>query len=158
MNDAPRSSSSKAASRSPGWLPALLAEIAQVAGLDAALKLAETRGGTEIYVPAEAPDGHWLAEAVGAQAAAAICAHFTGSGPGCRLELPTGPAGTAAQIRRKVDRMIAEGKSESQIALACGYTGRGVRMRRAKARASLDQEDLFSPIPERLPGRSQSRK
>lgn len=140
-----------------GWLPALLAEIAQVAGLDAALKLAEARGGTEIYVPAEAPAGHWLAETVGLEAAAAICAHFTGSGPGCRLELPNGPAGSFAQIRRKVDRMIAEGKSEREIALACGYTGRGVRMRRARARDALEQEDLFSKIPERLPGRTKSR-
>ena len=147
MNDTPRH----------GWLPALLAEIAQVAGLEAALKLAETRGGTEIYVPADAPAGHWLADTVGAQAAKAICSHFTGAGPGCRLELPTGPAGTMAQIRRKVDRMIAEGKSEREIALACGYTGRGVRMRRAKARAALAQEDLCSGIPERLPGRTKSR-
>lgn len=141
-----------------GWLPSLLAEIAQVAGLDAALKLAEARGGTEIYVPAAAPSGHWLADTVGIEAAAAICAHFTGSGPGCRLELPNGPAGSIAQLRRKVDRMISEGKSEREIALACGYTGRGVRLRRAKARAALEQEDLFSGIPERLPGRSQARK
>ncbi|MDF1778757.1 MAG: hypothetical protein P1V13_22265 [Rhizobiaceae bacterium] len=143
---------------SPHWLPALLAEIAEVAGLDAALRLAEMRGGTEIYVPAHAPAGHWLVEAVGAQAAAAICAHFTGSGPGCRLEIPLGPAGTAAQIRRRVDKMINEGKSEREIALATGYTGRGVRMRRAKARGGAEQVDLFSPIPERLPGRNRSHK
>ena len=148
MTDAPRLS----------WLPALLAEIAQVAGLDAALKLAEARGGTEIYIPAQATDGHWLVETVGSEAAAAICAHFEGGGRGTRIELPLGPVGTFAQVRRKVDRMIAEDKSESEIALACGYTGRGVRMRRAKARAALAQDDLFSKIPERVPGRMKSRK
>ncbi|MBZ0164586.1 MAG: hypothetical protein K8H74_17970 [Notoacmeibacter sp.] len=149
MNDAPRHS----------WLPALLAEVAQVAGLDAALKLAEVRGGTEVYIPAAAPDDHWLTEAVGRRAADALCAHFTGSGPGCRLELPLGPAGTAAQIRRKVDRMIAEGHSESAIALATGYTGRGVRLRKARTRPGDDaQGDMFSRHPEHLPGRMLSRK
>ena len=147
-------------SEAPGnpWLPALLAEIAQVAGLDAALKLAEARGGTEIYVPAEAPDGHWLTEAVGKQAAAAICAHFTGSGPGCRLEIPLGPAGSHAQLRRQVDKLIAEGKSEREIALVTRYTGRGVRMRKAKARRAAQEHDLFAPIPEGVPGRPSSRK
>jgi len=157
VTDAPPTSP-KTAGSYPGWLPALLAEIAQVAGLDAALKLAEARGGTEIYVPAEAPDGHWLVETVGRPAADAICGHFMGGGRGTRLELPLGPAGTAAQIRRRVDRMISEGKSEREIALATGYTGRGVRLRRAKARSGSEQDDLFAPIPERLPGRSQSRK
>ena len=148
MNDVPRHS----------WLPALLAEIAEVAGLEAALKLAEARGGTEIYVPAEAPADHWLTEAVGQQAAAAICRHFTGSGPGCRLEIPLGPAGSHAQLRRQVDKLIAEGKSEREIALATRYTGRGVRMRKAKARRAAEDHDLFAPIPEGVPGRPPSRK
>lgn len=158
MNDAPPPSS-KAASRSLGWLPAKLAEIAQVAGLDAALRLAEARGGTEVYIPAHAPDGHWLVEAVGREAADAICAHYAvgeTQKSGWRMELPLGPVGTAAQIRRQVDRMISEGRSEREIALATGYTGRGVRMRKAKAR--IGDDDLFYHALERLPGRRQSRK
>lgn len=147
MNDMPRH----------GWLPALLAEIAQVAGLDAALKLAEARGGTEVYIPATATDGHWLVETVGRSAANAICAHFTVHASGCRLELPLGPAGTAAQLRRQIDRMIAEGRSEREIALAAGYTGRGIRLRKAKIKADT-QDGLFSRNPEAVPGRAPSRK
>ena len=148
MADAPRKS----------WLPKVLSEIAQVAGIDAALTIAELRGGTEIYVPPEAPDSHWLSEAVGIEAANAICRHFTQDVGARRLEIPLGPAGTAAQVRRQVDKLIADGRSEREIALATGYTGRGVRMRRAKARAGIPENDLFAPIPERLPGRTRSRK
>lgn len=116
------------------WLPKILAEIAEIAGLDAALKLAEARGGTEIYIPAEADNDHWLTQTVGRKAADAICRHFEGGGRGSRVVLPLGPSGSAAQIRRKVDRLIADGKSEREIALATGYTGRGVRMRKAIVR------------------------
>lgn len=116
------------------WLPALLAEIADVAGLDAALAIAEARGGTEVYIPPSAPDDHWLTETAGAAAAEAICAHFAGNGRGCRIEIPLGPKGAAARLRRQVDRMIADGKSEREIALATGYSGRGVRMRKARQR------------------------
>ncbi|MEC9342670.1 MAG: helix-turn-helix domain-containing protein [Pseudomonadota bacterium] len=125
------------------WLPSVLAEIAEVAGLDAALKMAEARGGTEIYIPAAVGDDHWLTKTVGREAAERICEHFTGSGPGCRLELPLGPAGSAAKIRAKVDRLIAQGKSEREIALATGYSGRGVRLRRANAREREKQGRLL---------------
>ena len=132
------------------WLPKVLAEIAEVAGLDAALKLALRRGGTEIYVPGRAGDDHWLVETVGRDAADAICRYFairppTDRGDGARyyrnasrgvlVEVPLGPRGSLAKIRGEVDRMIATGASASEIALACGFTERGVRKRRARARA-----------------------
>lgn len=116
------------------WLPKVLAEIAEAAGLDAALKLAEARGGTEIYVPGRAGDDHWLVATVGREAADAICRHFATGHGGCLIELPLGPRGSIAKLRARVDRMIAEGASASAIALACGFTERGVRKRRAKAR------------------------
>ena len=127
------------------WLPAVLAEIAEVAGLEAALALAGARGGTEIYVPPAVEPDHWLVEATGRAAAEAICRHFAGNGHGCRLEIPLGPKGAAARLRRQVDRMIAAGKSEREIALATGYSGRGVRLRKARdrARRESDQGSLF---------------
>ena len=39
-------------------LPPLLNEIAEVAGVVAALAIAEARGGTRVHLPARAPDGH----------------------------------------------------------------------------------------------------
>lgn len=124
------------------WLPKVLAEIAEVAGLDAALQLAQTRGGTEIYIPAACGPDHWLTQAVGQDAAQAICRHFAGAGPGIRLELPLGPTGSAARARRTIDRLIAEGRSEREIALAVGCTGRTVRRRRRRAAGGGRQQRL----------------
>jgi hypothetical protein len=116
------------------WLPKVLAEIAEVAGLDAALRLAEVRGGTQVYIPPDPPADHWLVEAVGPDAARAISSYFAGGGSGSRVDLPLGPRGAQARMRGEVDRMIAAGKSEREIALATGYTCRGVRRRRARLR------------------------
>lgn len=118
------------------WLPQLLAEIAEVAGLDAALALAAKRGGTEIYVPRRASEDHWLTATVGIEAADKICRQWSAE----RITLPLGPRGSAAKVRATVDRMIAEGRSTAEIALACGYTSRTVERRKRKARASDDRQ------------------
>lgn len=117
-------------------LPKLLGEIAEVAGLDAALALAKKRGGTEIYVPPAPGDDHWLVQALGREAAEAICTIYGST----RQKVPLGPTGSIAEIRRTVDRMIAEGKSTREIALAAGYTERTIHRRRAKLR---NQGELF---------------
>jgi hypothetical protein len=118
------------------WLPQVLAEIAEVAGLDAALKLAEKRGGTEVYIPLSAADDHWLVELVGRDAADAICAYFQ---HGVKVTLPAGPRGSLAKIRATAERMIAERRPTSEIALACGYTLRGVWKRKARLRERDDR-------------------
>jgi transcriptional regulator GlxA family with amidase domain len=125
----------------------VLAEIAEVAGLDAALAIAEKRGGTEVYIPAQANDDHWLVKTVGRAAADKLCRYFAFSPDevsrrgndkhhGTAVELPLGPRGSLAKVRSLVDRMIAEKKSINEIALAAGYTARGVHFRKAKARAN----------------------
>ena len=58
---------------SPSWLPVILREIADSAGLEAALKLAEAKGGTRIYVPKTSGARHWLTELLGRPAADAVC-------------------------------------------------------------------------------------
>lgn len=58
------------------WLPPLLAEIAEVAGLDAALALAEARGGSRITIPARPRPDHWFAQTVGMEAAEKIAAFY----------------------------------------------------------------------------------
>lgn len=111
-------------------LPGVLAQIAAVAGEEAALALAAARGGTQIYLPPVPAEDHWLIGVVGLDAARAICDHLTcGVGP-ARIDLPLGPMGAAARARAEVDRLIGANKSEREIALATGYTSRAIRRRR----------------------------
>tara|TARA_B100000678_G_scaffold265672_1_gene249967 strand:+ start:651 stop:1034 length:384 start_codon:yes stop_codon:yes gene_type:complete len=116
-------------------LPGILAEIAQVAGEDAAQAIAAERGGTEIYVPPAPAADHWLSRLVGHARALAIGEHLTCGIGGARVEVPLGNHGHQAQARRQVDAMIDAGKwSERDIARATGYTIRGVRKRIAMRR------------------------
>lgn len=121
-------------------LPGILAEIADIAGEDAALAVAAARGGTQIYIPPSPDRDHWLSHLVGVQAAKAIADRLTCGVGGMRVELPLGPKGHAARVRAKVDRMIKDKRSERDIALATGYTIRGVRKRKAKLRPGDDRQ------------------
>jgi hypothetical protein len=131
---------------SVSWLPEVLAEIAEVAGLDAALKLAESHGGTRKRFPAEMPKGrHWLSECVGAVAAAQICAYFrqgSGSGRfrGVYLLIPRGPTGTIAVARRRMAQALEEGKSAAEAARLAGMTERTAYRARARSRGRDDKQ------------------
>ncbi|MBB4018215.1 hypothetical protein GGR16_003249 [Chelatococcus caeni] len=120
---------------SPSWLPSVLRTIADAAGLDVALVLAERYGGRRVDLPVRLHEGNWLVEAVGWDAARAIVESF---GPG-RLDIPLGPAGTFARMRREIDRRYAElengGASAARIASELGMTERAIRQRRARRRA-----------------------
>ncbi len=123
------------------WLPSLLAEIAEVAGLDAALALARARGGSRITIPAAPGKGHWLCKLVGREAALALAEHFATSDGvsrrrGAILELPVGPVGAHAQVSRRVDAMIRAGVSADEIARTVGVSRRTVFRR--KGRSDLD--------------------
>ncbi len=121
-------------------LPGVLADIADIAGEDAALAVAAARGGTQIYIPPSPDRDHWLSRLVGIQAAKAIADRLTCGVGGMRVELPLGPKGHAARVRAKVDRMIQDNRSERDIALATGYTIRGVRKRKAKLKPHDDRQ------------------
>lgn len=60
-------------------LPGVLGEIEMVAGVSAALAIAEARGGAHLYVPRQVRPGHLLERLVGAEAAAAIAAEIGGA-------------------------------------------------------------------------------
>ncbi|MCB1537353.1 MAG: hypothetical protein KDJ44_22255 [Rhodoblastus sp.] len=112
-------------------LPPLLNKIAEVAGVVAAVQIAEARGGTRVHLPTRARDGHWLVECVGREAADKICAHFraeSGSGGllGCYVDVPLGPKNFYAQARRRALEMRDE-KSKAQIALELRVSERVVR-------------------------------
>jgi hypothetical protein len=127
--------------RGRGDLPGVLADIAAVAGEDAALTIAAARGGTQIYMPPAPEKDHWLSCLVGHRSALAIADRLTCGVGSMRIDLPLGPKGAAAKLRAKVDRLLEEGElSERDIARATGYTARGVRMRAARMRTG-ERED-----------------
>jgi hypothetical protein len=123
-------------------LPGILAEIADIAGEDAALAVAAARGGTQVYIPPEPDAGHWLSRLVGHKAALAIADRLTCGVGGRRVELPVGAKGYAARGRAKVDRMIDQGASERAIALATGYTSSAIRRRKKKLGKGGDDRQL----------------
>lgn len=57
-------------------LPSPLDEIAEVAGLDAALAIADAVGGTRVGIPPRPLKDHWLTDLVGDEKASLICNHF----------------------------------------------------------------------------------
>lgn len=58
-------------------LPAALAQIAEIAGREAALRLAFEYGGSRVYVPRKAGNSE-IAKIIGPEAAAALSGHFGG--------------------------------------------------------------------------------
>lgn len=128
------------------WLPELLAEIAEAAGLDAALKLAAARGGSRVRIPARVKsDDHWLVHSVGREAADKICDLYrqgSGSGRwrGLYVLVPQGPTGTIAAARQRLARALAEGKSASEAARLAGMTERTAYRSRARSRHRDDKQ------------------
>lgn len=124
------------------FLPGVLRQIAEVVGEDAALAIADARGGTQVYIPPRPAAGHWLIKLIGRERADKVCDHLTcGVGP-LRVDLPLGPTGYCMTGRAKVDALLAEGHSESHIARITGYTIRGVRKRRAMLGQVKDDRQL----------------
>ena len=118
-------------------LPQVLADIARIAGEEAARRVAGAVGGTRVYIPPVPGPDHWLSQLVGEQAARKIADHF-GAGFPARIDIPLGDAGFIASQQARIDAMILAGRSERDIALACGYTGRTVRRRRARLKGVHD--------------------
>lgn len=123
-------------------LPGVLAEIAEVAGEDAALMLASKVGGTMVYFPPVPANDHWLCRLLGREEARAVCDRLTaGVGPR-RVELPLGPTGAQAKTRAQVDALLRADMSERDIALRTGYTISAIRKRRRKLGLVRDDGQL----------------
>lgn len=123
-------------------LPALMAEVASVTTLDAAFALFEARGGNRVYIPAKALDDHWLVKLVGRAAADQLIAHFVANGTGIELELPRGPTGGRADTWRRLYKMLAEGRSSSEITRNLGISRDTVKYHRALLRKRPDDRQL----------------
>lgn len=120
-------------------LPGVLDEIAEVAGLPAAIAIAARTGGTRVYIPARAEDDHWLVDCVGRRAADKICTRFAGE----RIDMPLYHGGAYPQLRRAIAKRIHDldqaQLSSRQVAQQVGVTQRTVhRHRRAHRGDSSD--------------------
>ncbi len=122
-------------------LPAVLQEIAEVAGETAALAIAARHGGRRVYIPAASKllagnDNYWLVECVGIELALKICKHFEVDGRGQRIEIPLHVGGTYRQFVRSIAERLheldREGKSSTEIARQLGLTQRTVHRHRAR--------------------------
>lgn len=118
----------------------VFAQIAEVIGLPAAIRLAEVRGGARLTVPARAPAGHWLVELLGRDAADSLCAHYRTLSPegaerGVEIDMPRGPTGTLAQARRRMAEALDAGVNAEAAARATGLSRRtAYRMRKKDPR------------------------
>jgi len=122
-------------------LTGVLTDIARVAGRDAAIAIARKFGGVRMYFPLKPSKDSWLVKTVGQEKAQAICDELTAGRCGLEYDLPLGAFGHQETTRAKVDRLLAEGRTQRDIALATRYSERGVRKR---ARILKDREpDLF---------------
>lgn len=117
-------------------LPAVIADIAEVAGIDAARAIAAEKGGQEVSIPAEAKEGHWLVDLVGMAAARKICDLYRettkeGGHRGRRLLVPM------ANVRsgEVLVRAIEAGGTNNRIAALSGKHERTVRRTRARMRS-----------------------
>lgn len=133
------------------WLPPLLMTIAEVAGIDAALLVAQVRGGSQVYIPAFAERDHWLTQAVGPEAADKICAHFRVDGKrGATVVIPVGPESGMNRIGRWVDQLLREGVPVDEIARTTRVHRTTVFRRKANLnlppKDDPNQPDLFADV------------
>lgn len=120
--------------------PGILQEIADAAGIDAALKIAKAKGGTNVYLPgADSADReNWLKELVGEEAAAKIgrsCAP-----KGVRVDIPLGPFSRNALLSAEIRRRLDASENVSEIARAVGCAARTVVRQKHRLREELSRQ------------------
>jgi len=122
-------------------LPPMLRLVAQAAGIAAALRLVEKRGGVAVYVPHAAAPGHELATLVGLAGLQALCSAY----PGEHLMVPMARA-ALTEIRNRQLRADRETMSVSRLALRYQLTHRRVQQILAEGCGQVADEapDLFA--------------
>lgn len=121
------------------FLPPKLREVAQVVGVEAAIRLAEHWPGIRLFVPQRVHIKHPIALAIGLTAAEKLAAHYGG-------ETLTVPANTRFRRAMRNAQILAEyraGASGSQLARKYGLHENHVYALVAQAAAS-QQPDLFA--------------
>lgn len=111
-------------------LPYPLDRIAEVAGLEAAMLLADEVGGTRISFPRYVTTDHWLSQLIGITAAKAVCDEFKqlsadnrerGSG---EMILPRGPANMYQKAKARFFDLRENGISVRRSAMQVSITER----------------------------------
>jgi hypothetical protein len=127
-------------SNSDAPLPEIVAEIAAVAGADAAWAIVRARGGQQVFIPARAREDHWLPALVGMDAARKICDHFRVNDRGSQLLIPMA---AAAQRSQRWTEALASDASVDELAATMGVHRRTVfRHRRGGEQDDPDQGNL----------------
>lgn len=134
-------------------LPGLLGEIAEVAGLAAALAIADAKGGTQVDIPRRARSDHWLVRLVGQETADRICDHFTitdadGRTRGARgVMIPRGPMGLMAKAKRRLADELRAGTSVREAALRSGLSERTAWTVKKALGSDPNQISIFDILP-----------
>lgn len=118
-------------------LPGILGEIAAIAGVRAATRLALRHGGQELKLSAHPQSA--LASIVGTDAAVAIVEAF---GP-VKVTIPMAHLRGTRARRAAVAKLIAEGSSAAKAAQACDVHERTARRVREQMRGHNSAPDLF---------------
>lgn len=113
-------------------LPGILADIADIAGPEAALKIAQSHGGTRVDLPPQAKEGHWLTDLVGFEVADKICRGLAVIDADDRrvglqrCVIPRGAASLLKTARRKAAEALDAGKSVRDAARISGLHERTI--------------------------------
>lgn len=116
-------------------LPRKLAEVAELIGVQGAVKLANAYGGTELYIPANMSAEHPIAQAIGHGQALLLSETYGND----YIDVPLGHAWRRAVRNLAMVSARKRGESQSDVARQYGMTTRGVRMIERKCEA--DDED-----------------
>ncbi len=119
--------------RSIEGLPARLAEIAGVIGLEGALLIARARGGARLSIPSRVTPESPVAQIVGLERAQALSAYYTSGHTSQEIEIPLGPTGARAEHVRAIWRLLDEGVSSEEIARRLRIASRTVRRHKARS-------------------------
>lgn len=114
-------------------LPAVIAEIADVAGLDAAWALAYEKGGTTVFIPPKVTTNHWLVKLIGIEAAEKLSAHFrvmSGENRANGISLLI-PMASDAQLAQRWEEVLSGDLSLTETARLMKVHERTVSRRRA---------------------------
>jgi DNA-binding NarL/FixJ family response regulator len=107
--------------------------IIDIAGRDAATRVAELRGGAQIYIPRTVRVDHWLAKAIGHSNATAIAKEFGG----CRVEIP---ADTVQRRHANIVALFDRGLTVAEVARELNINVRTARRHRPR-RSTLHRDN-----------------